>query len=127
MLLLHARELDAFSLGEENARGIGVAVRRVKLGVMVAVSLLIGVSVSIGGSIGFVGLVIPHITRLMTGPSHRRLLPACVFLGGVFLMLCDLLARTLFSPAEMPLGVVTSLIGAVFFVVILARSRRRKA
>lgn len=127
VLLLHARELDAFSLGEENARGIGVAVRRVKLGVMVAVSLLIGVSVSIGGSIGFVGLVIPHITRLMTGPSHRRLLPACVFLGGVFLMLCDLLARTLFSPAEMPLGVVTSLIGAVFFVVILARSRRRKA
>ncbi len=125
-LLSRERELDAFSLGEENARGIGVSVRRVKLTIMVAVSLLIGVSVSIGGSIGFVGLVIPHITRLLTGPAHRKLLPACVFLGGIFLMLCDLLARTMLSPIEMPLGVVTSLIGAVFFVVILARSRRRR-
>ena len=125
VLLTHAKELDAFSLGEENARHIGVSVRRVRLGVMVAVSALIGVCVSIGGSIGFVGLVIPHIARLLTGPSHRRLLPASLFLGAVFLMLCDLLARTILSPLELPLGVVTSLIGAIFFVVILSRSRRR--
>lgn len=124
-ILLHAKELDAFSMGEENARHIGVSVRRVKLIIMIGVSLLIGVCVSIGGSIGFVGLVIPHITRLITGPSHRRLLPASIFLGGIFLMLCDLVARTLLSPVELPLGVVTSLIGAVFFVVILVRSRRR--
>ncbi len=126
VLLTLGRELDAFSLGEESARGIGVSVRRVKLTVMVAVSLLIGVCVSIGGSIGFVGLVIPHITRLLTGPAHRKLLPSCVFLGGVFLMLCDLLARTLLSPVELPLGVVTSFIGAVFFVFILSNSRRRR-
>jgi iron complex transport system permease protein len=124
-LLLHARELDAFSMGEENARHIGVSVRRVKLIIMIGVSLLIGVCVSIGGSIGFVGLVIPHIARLITGPSHRRLLLASIFLGGIFLLFCDLIARTLLSPVELPLGVVTSLIGAVFFVVILVRSRRR--
>ncbi len=127
VLYAHARELDAFSLGEDSARYIGVPVRRAKLAVMVSVSLLIGVCVSIGGSIGFVGLVIPHITRLLTGPSHRRLLPSSMVLGGVFLMLADLLARTLLSPVEIPLGVVTSLIGAVFFVVILAGSRRRAA
>ncbi len=125
VLFAHARELDAFSLGEDSARYVGVPVRRAKLAVMVSVSLLIGVCVSIGGSIGFVGLVIPHITRLLTGPAHRRLLPSSTVLGGVFLMLADLLARTLLSPVEIPLGVVTSLIGAVFFVVILARSRRR--
>ena len=127
VLLFHARELDAFAMGEENARHIGVAVRKVKLTIMVAVSLLIGISVSIGGSIGFVGLVIPHITRFITGPSHRRLLPASILLGGVFLMLCDLAARTLLSPIELPLGVITSLIGALFFVLILVRSRRRAA
>ncbi|NLW20700.1 MAG: iron ABC transporter permease [Clostridiales bacterium] len=126
-LLAHWKELDAFAMGEENARHIGVPVRQVKMTIMVAVSLLIGISVSIGGSIGFVGLVIPHITRLITGPSHRRLLGASVLLGGVFLMLCDLAARTLLSPIELPLGVVTSLIGAVFFVVILTRSRGRAA
>lgn len=71
--------------------------------------------------------MIPHISRLITGPSHRRLLPASIVLGGVFLLFCDLLARTLLSPIELPLGVVTSLIGAVFFLVILIRSRRRTA
>lgn len=124
VLLLQSRELDAFAMGEENARHIGVSIRRVKLVVMAAVSLLIGVCVSIGGSIGFVGLVIPHIVRLLTGPSHRRLLPSSILMGGVFLMYCDLAARTLLRPVELPLGVVTSLIGAVFFVVILMRRRR---
>ena len=126
-LLLSSRELDAFAMGEDNAHNIGVSVKQVKLRVMIFVSILIGVSVSIGGTIGFVGLVIPHISRLVIGPSHRRLLPASIVLGGVFLLFCDLLARTLLSPIELPLGVVTSLIGAVFFLVILIRSRRRMA
>jgi iron complex transport system permease protein len=125
VLIRHARELDAFSLGEENARHIGVPVKWVKLTIMIASSLLIGVCVSIGGSIGFVGLVIPHITRLIIGPSHKKLLPASLLLGGVFLMLADLAARTVVSPLELPLGVVTSLIGAVFFVVILSNSRKK--
>lgn len=125
LLLSKARELDAFAMGEENARFIGVPVRASKLLVMSAGSLLIGVCVSIGGSIGFVGLVIPHITRLLAGPSHKKLLPYSIMLGGVFLMFADLLARTLLSPIELPLGVVTSLIGAVFFVAILVKSRGR--
>lgn len=119
-----ARELNAFAIGEDNARHIGVNVRRVKLTVMIAVSALIGVCVSIGGTIGFVGLVTPHMVRLITGPNHRRLLPASAFGGAVFLMLCDLCARMLFDPRELPLGVVTSFIGAILFVVIYIRTRR---
>ena len=121
-----ARELNAFAVGEDNARHIGVNVRRVKLTVMIAVSALIGVCVSVGGTIGFVGLVTPHMVRLLVGPNHRRLLPASAFGGAIFLMLCDLLARTLFDPRELPVGVVTSLIGAVLFVVIFVRTRRGK-
>ena len=127
ILIRYARELDAFSLGEENARNIGVPVKRVKLTIMIAASLLIGVCVSIGGSIGFVGLVIPHITRRITGPAHKKMMPSSLLLGGVFLMLADLAARTVVSPMELPLGVVTSLIGAVFFVVILGKSRKKAA
>ena len=118
------RELNAFAVGEDNARHIGVNVRRVKLTVMIAVSALIGVCVSVGGTIGFVGLVTPHMVRLITGPNHRRLLPASAFGGAIFLMLCDLLARTLFDPRELPVGVVTSFIGSILFVVIFIRTRR---
>ncbi len=125
-LRAHARELNAFAIGEENAHHIGVPVRRVKLLIMVSVSLLIGVSVAIGGTIGFVGLVMPHIVRLLFGPNHRRLLPASAFFGAVFLMLCDMLARTLLSPMELPLGVITSLIGASVFTAILFRQRRER-
>ncbi|MFR6376409.1 MAG: FecCD family ABC transporter permease [Oscillospiraceae bacterium] len=113
MLFGCARELNAFAVGEDNARHIGVNVRRVKLTVMIAVSALIGVCVSVGGTIGFVGLVTPHMVRLITGPNHRRLLPASAFGGAIFLMLCDLLARTLFDPRELPVGVVTSFIGSI--------------
>ncbi len=125
VLLLHAGELNAFAVGEENARQIGVNVRRVRLTVLIMVSCLIGVCVSIGGTIGFVGLVTPHMVRLIVGPNHRRLLPASLFSGAVFLMLADLVSRTLFAPRELPLGVVTSMVGAVLFVVIYYRSRKR--
>ena len=124
-ILLHAGELNAFAVGEDNARFIGVNVRRVKLRLLVCVSALIGVCVSIGGSIGFVGLVTPHIVRLLTGPNHKRLLPACAFGGAIFLMLSDLVARTLLSPLELPIGVVTSLIGAALFIYIFAKSGRK--
>lgn len=102
---------------------IGVNVRRVKLKILITVSALIGVCVSIGGTIAFVGLVTPHIVRMLVGPNHRRLLPASLFGGAVFLMLADLLARTLLNPLELPIGVVTSLIGAVLFVVIFYKIR----
>ncbi len=124
IMLFHTRELNAFAVGEANARSIGVNVRRVKLLMLICASVLIGVCVSIGGTISFVGLVTPHILRLLTGPNHKRLLPATVFGGAIFLLLSDLLARTLASPVELPIGVVTSLIGAVVFTVILLRSRK---
>lgn len=118
------RELNAFSLGEDNARAIGVPVRGSKLLILVCVSALIGVCVSIGGTIGFVGLVVPHLARMVVGPNHRRLMPASLAGGAVFLMLMDLLARTLAPRTELPIGVVTSLIGAVFFVIIFYRTRK---
>ena len=124
ILLSRGREMNAFAVGEENARHVGVAVKRIKLLVMVAVSALIGICVSVGGCIGFVGLIIPHMVRMATGPNHRRLLPLSLFAGAIFLMLADLAARTIFSPLELPIGVVTSLIGAVVFVSIFYRSRK---
>lgn len=124
MLLGQTRALNAFALGEDQALHLGVPVRRVKLMVMVSVSCLIGVCVSIGGCIGFVGLAVPHILRMLVGPSHARLLPASLLGGAVFLLLCDLLARTAFSPLELPLGVVTSIIGAFVFVGVFFHQRR---
>ena len=124
VIVRHARELNAFAIGEDNARHVGVNVRRVKLAVLVTVSVLIGVCVSIGGSIGFVGLVVPHMARMIAGPNHRRLLPASMFSGAIFLLLADLIARTLLSPVELSIGVVTSLVGAAAFVVIFYRARK---
>ncbi len=123
-IFLHARELNAFAVGEDNARHIGVNVRRVKMILLITVSGLIGVCVSIGGTIGFVGLVTPHMVRMLVGPNHRRLLPASLFGGAVFLLLADLVARTLLNPRELPIGVVTSLVGAVVFVGIFYRTRK---
>ena len=125
VILLHARELNAFAIGEENARHIGVNVKKVKLIIMISVSGLIGVCVSIGGTIGFVGLVTPHMVRMITGPNHKKLLPASLYTGATFLMLADLVARILFNPLELPIGVVTSFIGAILFVYIFYTSRRK--
>jgi iron complex transport system permease protein len=124
VIFYYARELNAFAIGEENARNVGVNVGRVKYAVLIAVSALVGVCVSIGGSIGFVGLVIPHMTRMIVGPNHRRLLPAVTFSGAVFLMLADLAARTVLSPRELPIGVVTSFVGAFAFVLIFYQTRK---
>lgn len=125
ILLLRARELNAFAVGEDNARHVGVSVRRVKLTVLFAVSALTGVCVSVGGTIGFVGLVTPHMARMLVGPNHKRLLPVSAFSGAAFLMLSDLLARVLLRPRELPIGVVTSFVGALLFVYILWGARRR--
>lgn len=124
-LLCHATELNAFAIGEENARNIGVDVKRVKLTLLICISILIGISVSISGTIAFVGLVTPHIVRMIVGANHKRLLPASMFGGAVFLLLCDLAARTLLNPRELPIGVITSFIGAIVFVIIFYSSRRR--
>lgn len=117
-LLFLSRELDAFSLGEEQAEYIGVNTKRIKFLILILVSILVGVSVAVSGTIGFVGLVIPHMTRFITGPNHKKLLPVSALFGAGFLMATDLLSRTILSPAELPIGVVTSLIGAILFIYI---------
>ena len=93
---------------------------------MIMVSILIGVCVSIGGSIAFVGLVTPHIVRMIVGPNHKKLLPASLFGGATFLMLADLISRTIISPQELRLGIVTSFVGAIVFVVIFYRTRKAR-
>lgn len=124
IILRYSRELNAFAIGEDNARHIGVNVKKVKLMVLITVSALIGVCVSIGGTIGFVGLVMPHMTRMIVGPNHKRMLPAVLFSGATFLMLADLVGRVIFSPLELPIGVVTSFIGSVVFVYIFYTRRK---
>ncbi|MCL1879388.1 MAG: iron ABC transporter permease [Actinomycetia bacterium] len=126
VLLHYARELNAFAVGEDNARHIGVNVRRTKQVVMVMASCLVGVCVSVSGCIGFVGLVVPHMARLIVGPNHRRLLPAAMIGGAIFLMLADLAGRTLLRPLELPIGVVTSFIGSLVFVYIFYTTRKAR-
>ncbi len=123
-LLFSAEELNAFSVGEDNARSVGIDVRKIRLRVLICVSVLIGVCVSIGGSISFVGLVTPHMLRRFTGPDHHRLLPASLAGGSVFLMLADLAARTVLRPRELPIGVVTSVVGCLLFFAIIRKMRR---
>ena len=127
ILLPLSGALDAFALGEETALHVGVGVRRVKLLVLAASSALIGVCVSVGGCIGFVGLVTPHMARLVVGPGHRRLLPASLFGGAWFLMLTDLASRALIPRVQLPIGAVTSIIGAAVFVALFARKGKGEA
>ncbi|MDJ1134445.1 FecCD family ABC transporter permease [Streptomyces iconiensis] len=123
--LAYARALDAFALGRELARALGVPVRRVRLTLLLVTALLTAVLVSSVGAVGFVGLVLPHAARALTGPGHRRLLPVTALVGAVFLVWADTAARTLLDPRELPVGVVTSLIGVPAFMVILHRGRGR--
>jgi iron complex transport system permease protein len=121
---LVARPLDALALGEEGASHLGVGVERLKLGAIGLASLLTALAVSISGLVGFVGLVVPHAVRLLVGPGHRLLVPASALAGGAFLALVDLLARTLMAPAEIPVGLLTALLGAPFFLFLLRRRGR---
>jgi len=122
-----AGHLNGFSVGEEGAAYLGINVEREKIIILGIGSLLTACAVSVGGLIGFVGLIMPHAMRLILGPDHRFLLPASALAGASFLMLADLLARTLLSPAEIPVGVLTALIGAPFFIYLLRRTRREYA
>jgi iron complex transport system permease protein len=115
--------LNVLSFGDEEALSLGVDVRRVRLAVIAAATLMTASAVAISGVVGLVGLVVPHLARLVVGPNYRVLLPACVLSGAMFLLIVDDLARTLFM-AEMPLGILTSLIGAPFFVYLLSNLRR---
>lgn len=122
-----AFHLNAFSLGEEGAAYLGIDVERDKILILALGSMLTAAAVSISGLVGFVGLVVPHAVRLSFGPDHRLLLPASALAGGAFVVIADLLARTLLSPVEIPVGVITAIIGAPFFLYLLRRSRREYA
>jgi iron complex transport system permease protein len=124
VLQLHARALNVLQLDEDQARQLGINVERVKLVVVVAATLMTAAVVAFGGLIGFVGLVVPHALRLLAGPDYRRLLPLSALGGAAFLILADLVARTVLSPQELPVGVVTALAGAPFFVFLLRRLKR---
>jgi len=122
-----ASRLNALSLGEEGAAYLGINVEREKLLVLGLGSLLTAAAVSMSGLVGFVGLVVPHAVRLVLGADHRLLLPASALTGAAFIVLADLLARTLLAPREIPLGVITAIIGAPFFIYLLRRHRREYA
>jgi len=122
-----AYHLNAFSLGEEGAAYLGIEVERDKVLILALGSLLTAAAVSIGGLIGFVGLVMPHAVRLSLGPDHRLLLPASALAGATFVVIADLLARTLLAPTEIPVGIITAIVGAPFFLYLLRRSRREYA
>ncbi len=122
-----AFHLNALSLGEEGAAYVGVEVERDKMLILALGSLLTAAAVSISGLIGFVGLVVPHAMRLSFGPDHRFLLPASALAGGAFVIIADLLARTVMAPTEIPVGVITAIIGAPFFLYLLRRTRKEYA
>jgi iron complex transport system permease protein len=124
VLPLRAGDLNLLALGEREARHLGVETERVRLGVIVLTALATGAAVAVAGVVGFVGLVVPHLVRLVTGPDNRIVLPASALLGALLLVLADLASRTLAAPAELPLGVLTSLIGGPFFLWLLLRFRR---
>jgi iron complex transport system permease protein len=123
ILIAHARVLDVLSVGDEEAASLGIPVRRVRLTLVATAALATAAAVSVSGLIGFVGIIIPHTVRLIGGSSYRVILPLSLAFGGAFLALTDLLARTALSPAEVPIGVVTALFGAPFFILVLRRSR----
>lgn len=126
-LLYMAPELNAMSFGEEKAQHLGVNVQRKKLMVLISGSVLTGAAVAVSGTIGFVGLVVPHFVRLAAGPDHRHLLPLSMISGAGFLILADLAARTVISPTELPIGVITSLIGAPVFAFILLHKKQKRS
>lgn len=123
--LTSASALDAFAFGERAASGLGVSVARTRAVLLVATALLTAVVVSSSGAIGFVGLVLPHIGRMLVGPRHRRLLPTIALLGAVFLVWVDTVARTALAPQEIPVGVVTAMVGVPVFTLVLIRRRTR--
>jgi len=123
VILLHRRHLDVLSLGDDEAASLGMHVTRVRLVLVTAATLGTAAAVAIGGTIAFVGIIVPHTIRLLTGASYRTIVPLSVIAGAAFLIAADLIARTALAPAELPIGVITALVGAPFFIVLLRRSR----
>ncbi len=125
LLWLYRRELNAMMYGDERAMALGVNVKRSKYAILIGGSMLTGAAVAVSGTIGFVGLVVPHMTRMMWGTDHRHLLPLSFLNGASLLIICDLVSRTIIAPAEIPIGVITAFIGAPVFSYIFYKQRRK--
>jgi len=121
-----SQDLNAISIGEEEATHLGIETETIKKLLFLITSLITGALVSITGIIGFVGLIVPHMMRLVVGPNHKTLIPAACLGGAAFLVLCDTFSRSLFPPIEIPIGVITSLVGAPIFIILLKRKQRVK-
>jgi iron complex transport system permease protein len=122
-IMLSGRILDAFAFGDTSAAALGINVNRTRWTFLAATALLTGAMVSVSGSIGFVGLILPHAVRLLVGPRHRALLPLSAVVGAIFLIWADTAARSVFEPRELPVGIVTAIIGAPIFAILLTRRR----
>ena len=125
MALILAGVIDILALGDESARALGLRVRLTRSVLLIIAAILAGAAVSFSGLIGFVGLIVPHAVRRFTGSEHRKLLTLCILAGALFVLICDTAARTAFAPYELPVGILLSLIGGPFFLIMLIRSRRR--
>ena len=125
-LFRNAQEINILLLGENEARHLGVNNERLKLVIIICTALSVGAAVAVSGIIGFIGLVVPHLMRLTIGPDHRLLLPASALFGAFLLLVADTIARTVVSPAEMPVGILTSLIGGPFFLWLLVKQYSRR-
>ena len=125
VLLILARPLDMLAFGEESAQSMGVPIELMRILTVVAASLTTAAAVSVSGIIGFIGLLAPHAARLIFGPSHRILMPAAALIGAIILVLADMFARTILAPVELPVGVLTSMLGAPFFLYLLRSKRER--
>jgi iron complex transport system permease protein len=119
-----ANELNIISLGEEQAENLGVNVKRTRILLLVGTSLLVAGSVSISGIIGFVGLIIPHMLRMIVGPNHKILIPLSIIGGAAFLIFMDAVSRWIISPDELPIGILTALLGAPFFIYVMRTKRK---
>ncbi|WP_305463717.1 FecCD family ABC transporter permease [Photobacterium leiognathi] len=120
----HCNNLNAFLLGEAEARHMGVNTQHLKRNLIIVCAAGVGITVSICGPIGFIGLVIPHVGRMLTGPNHKTLLPISALLGGLILLVADMIARSAFSPQELPVGIITAILGAPFFIYLLSAQKR---
>ncbi|MTI59999.1 MAG: iron chelate uptake ABC transporter family permease subunit [Firmicutes bacterium] len=123
IIIFHINDLNTLLLGEENAYNLGLDIERVKLHLIIAAALMTAAVVSVSGIIGFIGLIVPHIVRILIGPDHRKMIPAAALLGGLFLLVSDNLARTLLAPMEIPVGIITALAGGPYFIYLLRKTK----
>jgi iron complex transport system permease protein len=119
-----SRDLNMLLMGDESAAHLGTNVQAIKIGLLALMSVITAAAVSVSGIIGFVGLVIPHIMRIIVGPDHRILIPSSILVGAMFLTVADTFSRMVIQPTEIPVGIITALIGAPFFIYLLARKKK---